>query len=551
MPQKIAIFICRNFNNMMHRREFIKQLGFSTAGIAFIAALPKSLEAFPYAASALARSVPEAEGVSSAGLLSFLDAIEKSKIEFHSVMVLRHGKVIAEGWWAPYSAPLKHTLYSLSKSFTSTAVGLAIGEGKLKLTDKVTSFFPNDLPAEVSSNLAAMTVKDLLTMSTGHGKDTINPMRTNTTGESWAKIFLSLPIEYAPGTHFLYNTGATYMASAIVQKVTGQNTLEYLKPRLFEPLGIERMDWEMDPKGIAVGGYGLRVRTEDIAKFGQLFLQKGMWNGKQLVPADWIAMATSAQIDNAPANPSRPNAENDWAQGYGFQFWRCTHNSVRGDGAFGQFCIMMPEQDMVVAITGESFDLQASMKLVWDYVLPAVASSQETGARSQETDRKSQGELEKKLKSLALSHGGGKNSSSIASKVSGKKFAVADNPLKIKSFTFNLSGNEGTVTFAEDAGQTAVKFGMNKWAITKDFKTQGIFTMQNRAPVTTQLAASASWLDDDTLGICLQYIETTHGDNFTFAFTDDQVTLTFLNSVSNGNKTIAEQRPPLSGKLSA
>jgi CubicO group peptidase (beta-lactamase class C family) len=529
---------------MIHRREFIKQLGFSAAGIGLMTALPKSLNAFSYRANVLARSLPESEGVSSAGLISFLDAIEKSKIEFHSVMVLRHGKVVAEGWWAPYAAPLKHTLYSLSKSFTSTAVGLAINEGKLKLDDKVISFFADDLPAEVSTNLAAMTVKDLLTMSSGHAKDTIQPMRTNTTGESWAKIFLSLPVDHAPGTHFLYNTGATYMASAIVQKVTGQNVLEYLKPRLFEPLGIEGIDWEMDPRGIAVGGYGLRVRTEDIAKFGQLLLQKGMWNGKQLVPANWIAMATSAQIDNAPANPTRPNAENDWAQGYGFQFWRCTHNGVRGDGAFGQFCLMMPEQDMVVAITGESFDLQASMKLVWDHVLPAV----QTGIAD---DPKNQANLSKKLKGLALPIPGSANTPLLSSKINGKKFELADNPLKVKSVSFNFKGDDGTVTFDEDGSQKAIKFSMGKWAITKDFKTQGMFTMQNRAPVTTQLAVGATCPNDTTLALRLRYTETSHGDNFTFVFDGNQVTLTFLNSVSKGNPTITEARAPLSGKLSA
>ncbi|HZY80459.1 MAG TPA: serine hydrolase, partial [Cyclobacteriaceae bacterium] len=317
---------------MTHRREFIKQIGLS---MGMIALMPKSINAFPFAAPALARSTPEAEGVSSTGLLAFLDGIEKSNIEFHSIMILRHGKVIAEGWWKPYAAPLKHTLYSLSKSFTSTAVGLAISEKKFKLDSKVISFFRDELPATVSPNLAAMTVKDLLTMSTGHAKDTIPAMRTSTTGDSWAKIFLSLPVEYEPGTHFLYNTGATYMQSAIVQKTTGKSVLEYLKPRLFEPLGIAGMDWETDPKGISTGGYGLRVRTEDIAKFGQLYLQKGMWDNKQLIPAEWIAQATSKQVDNAPANPTRPNEENDWAQGYGFQFWRCTHNAVRGDGAFG------------------------------------------------------------------------------------------------------------------------------------------------------------------------------------------------------------------------
>lgn len=529
---------------MIHRREFIKKLGLSAATIGILSNLPNSLQAFPYYANSLARSVPEQEGVSSAGLLSFLDAIEKSKIEFHSLMVLRHGKVIAEGWWAPYAAPLKHTLYSLSKSFTSTAVGLAISEGKFKLDSKVVSFFPDELPAEVSPNLAAMTVKDLLTMASGNAKDTIPPMRGNTTGDSWAKVFLSLPVEYVPGTHFLYNTGATYMASAIVQKTTGQNVLEYLKPRLFEPLGIEGMDWEMDPKGIATGGYGLRVRTEDIAKFGQLFLQKGLWNGKQLVPAEWVAQATSAQIDNAPASPTRPNAENDWAQGYGFQFWRCTHNCVRGDGAFGQFCIMMPEQDMVVAITGESFDLQASMKLVWDHVLPAMKD----GIAKDQANRTS---LEKKLKDLALPLPTGKPASPNTAMILGKKFALADNPLKVKSVSFNFSGNDGTVTFAEEGGATPVKFAMNKWAITKDFKTQGIFTMQGRQPVTTQLAAAATWVDANTLALSIRYIETTHGDNFTFLFLDaDHVTVNFQNSVSKGNPNVAEQRAPLTGKAS-
>lgn len=520
----------------MHRREFITQLGFGAAALSFMSALP-------YRPSDLARSTPEQEGVSSSGLLSFLDAIEKSKIEFHSLMILRHGKVIAEGWWDPYKPKFIHTLYSLSKSFTSTAVGLAISEGKLKLTDKVISFFPNDLPKEVSPNLAAMTVKDLLTMSTGHGKDTIQPMRSNTSGESWAKIFLSLPVDYAPGTHFLYNTGATYMASAIVQSVTGQNVLAYLKPRLFEPLGIEDMDWEMDPKGIAVGGYGLRVRTEDIAKFGQLYLQKGIWNGKQLVPAEWIAMATSKQIDNAPANPARPNAENDWAQGYGFQFWRCTHNAVRGDGAFGQFCLMLPEQDMVVAITGESFDLQGSMKLVWDHVLPAIKNSLAK-------DLTSQASLDKKLKGLTLPLPEGSPPSALSSKISGKKFIMEDNPLRVKSMTLALNGDkEGVIIFDEGGRTTPVGFAMGKWKTQYDFVTRGMFTMQGRAPVSTGVAGAGAWTSDNTLVVALRYTETTHGDNLTFVFDEDKVTLTFLNSVSKGNKTVAEQRAPVTGKL--
>ena len=223
---------------------------------------------------------PRAQGVSSSGLLAFVEAADKTIDSMNSFMLVRHGHVVAEGWWSPYDAESPHSLYSLSKSFTSTAVGLAIAEGKLSLDDEVLKFFPDDAPAEPSKNLKAMRVSDLLRMSTGHQTE---PPRTP--DEPWTKTFLAQPVPFKPGTHFLYNTSATYMLSAIVQKATGKTVLDYLKPRLFEPLGIEHPTWETSPQGISAGGYGLSIRTEDIARFGQLYLQKGEWHGKQLVPA--------------------------------------------------------------------------------------------------------------------------------------------------------------------------------------------------------------------------------------------------------------------------
>ena len=233
----------------------------------------------------LPRSTPEAEGVSSKGIIDFLDAIDNSKHEMHSIMILRHGVVIAEGWWSPYRPELKHTLYSLSKSFTSTAIGFAVAEKKITVNDKVISFFPDKLPQTVSENLAQLTIKDLLSMSAGQAPD---PSFAIAPSDDWIKTFFSIPIQNKPGSVFLYNSMATYMLSAIVQKVTGQKIIDYLKPRLFAPLGIEGPDWENDPTGINVGGWGLRVRTEDIAKFAQLYLQKGKWNGKQIIPAAWV-----------------------------------------------------------------------------------------------------------------------------------------------------------------------------------------------------------------------------------------------------------------------
>lgn len=291
-------------------------------------------------AADLPRSTPEAQGVSSPAVLEFVAATDKSIDSLHSVMIVRHGKVVAEGWWAPYRPETRHQLYSLSKSFTSTAVGMAVADGKLNLDDEVMKLFPGDAPANPSANLKAMRISDLLRMNTGHQAEP--PRKAN---EVWTKTFLAHPVPFKPGSHFQYNTSATYMLSAAVQKATGQTLLAYLKPKLFDPLGIENPTWEMSPQGISTGGYGLSVRTEDIAKFGQLYLQKGKWQGKQLVPAAWVEEATARQTSNGS------NPKSDWDQGYGYQFWRSRHGAYRGDGAFDQYCIVLPEQDAVIAIT--------------------------------------------------------------------------------------------------------------------------------------------------------------------------------------------------------
>lgn len=312
---------------------------------------------------ALPRRSPESQGVSSARVRAFVEAADQNVSDMHSFMLLRHGHVVAEGWWAPEAADKPHILWSLSKSFTSTAVGLAVAEGRLNIDDKVLTFFPEDEPDELSENLKAMRVRDLLTMSTGH-----ETQPGLTEDGVWTQQFLAQPVPHQPGSTFRYNTPATYMQSAIVQKVTGQTVLDYLQPRLFDPLGIEKPRWETSPQGISIGGYGLYLRTEDIAKFGQLYLQKGKWNGKQLIPADWIALAASRQVDNDKA-PSAGNP--DWREGYGFQFWQCRHGAYRGDGKDGQFCIVLPKQDAVIAITAKTGNMQKQLDLVWEHLLPA------------------------------------------------------------------------------------------------------------------------------------------------------------------------------------
>lgn len=310
----------------------------------------------------LPRSTPEAQGVSSAQIREFIETADQKVDSMHSFMLVRHGHVVAEAWWEPESAEKPHILWSLSKSFTSTAVGLAVAEGKLSIDDHVLKFFPEDAPEKPSNNLKAMRIRDLLTMTAGHQDE------VRLTDETpWVKAFLAHPVPHKPGTHFRYNTPGTYMLSAIVQKVTGKTVVDYLSPSLFEPLGIQQPKWDASPQGISIGGYGLFVRTEDIAKFGQLYLQKGKWQGKQLLPASWVNLATSKQVSNG-SDPSR-----DWDQGYGFQFWRCRHGAYRGDGKDGQFCVVLTEQDAVVAITANTRDMQGELNVVWDKLLPAFS----------------------------------------------------------------------------------------------------------------------------------------------------------------------------------
>jgi CubicO group peptidase (beta-lactamase class C family) len=314
----------------------------------------------------LPRSTPEAQGISSEAIQDFVSTVDKINT-LHSFMLVRHGKVIADGWWKPEAPDKPHVLHSLSKSFNSTAVGLAIADGKLSLDDPVLKFFPGEAPAEPSENLKAMKVRDLLTMSCGHDSEA-----KSARGAPAVKDFLAQPVPHKPGTQFLYNTIGSYTLSAIVTKTTGQTSLEFLKPRLFEPLGIENPEWPSSPEGNSLGGYGLKLCTEDIAKFGQLYLQKGKWNGKQLIPEKWIEQATSKQVSNDQEGHSKIGI--DWVQGYGFQFWRCTHNAFRGDGANGQLCIVIPDKDAVMAITADTGNFQGEMNAIWDKLYPAFQS---------------------------------------------------------------------------------------------------------------------------------------------------------------------------------
>ena len=315
----------------------------------------------------LPRATPESQGVPTGALRELIRAFDGIDA-VHGLVVVRRGHVIAEANWAPYRPNEPQHVYSVSKSFTSTAVGFAIAEGLVSLDDRVVDLFPESAPPVVDERLAALRVRHLLAMSTGHAGDTMDAVFDAGDGDGIA-AFLALPLAYEPGTYFFYNTGASFVLSAIVQKASGLRLLDYLTPRLLEPLGIVGATWHQSLAGIDDGGFGLSVRPIDIAALGQLYLQRGRWGDRQLLSEEWVDAATSLQSDNSTFGSTA-----DWQSGYGFHFWLSTHG-YRGDGAFGQYCLVLPEEDVVVAITGSLADMQVPLYPVWEGLLPALSAN--------------------------------------------------------------------------------------------------------------------------------------------------------------------------------
>jgi CubicO group peptidase (beta-lactamase class C family) len=480
--------------------------------------------------SSLPRSTPESQGVSSRAILDLLEDAKRKNVELHSLMILRHGKVIAEGWWKPYAPKHLHTLFSLSKSFTSSAIGFAVTEGVLLEDDTVISFFPDDLPLEVSPNLARMRVRDLLSMSSGHAEDTLGPQIWQQAG-NWVRIILEQPVPFEPGTHFVYNTGATFMLSAIIQKITDQNLLAYLEPRLLQPLGIEGATWESNPDGIAFGGFGMNARTEDIAKFGQLYLQQGVWNGKQILPESWTDQATRIHIDNVD-HSSDSGLGNDWGMGYGYQFWRCRHGAYRGDGAFGQYCVIMTQQDAVIVMTAGMADMAAGLNLVWDHLRPNMH------AEMLEENLADQAELAKTLAQLEMPL---VKSVSNPNVLFEQEFWVAENPYGLEKVAIK-NMTEGIQLIIRDALHVHhLECGFDAWKL-NETRFDPVTTFGHDLP--RKVAGNAAWLEPELLEVRLCYFETSFSHTMRFKFAGET-----LHIESNANVGFRNtQRDPMTAR---
>lgn len=479
---------------------------------------------------AFIESTPEAEGVPSAAIQKLVDSLDKNIQSVHSFVLLRHDHKIAEAWWAPYRKTDVHQLWSLSKSFTSTAIGFAIAEKRLSLNDKVADFFPEELPAQRSKELNAMRIKDLLTMSTGHEKDAFEEMFVEPNGKMLHSFF-NQTIQHKPGSLFIYNTGATYTLSAILQKVTGQHLVDYLTPRLFEPLGIRQHPWERSKEGIDYGGFGLYLTTEDIAKFGQLYLNKGQWNGKQIVPAAWVEQATSKQVSNGS------DPDSFWDQGYGFQFWRNVAYGYRADGAFGQFCIVLPEFDLVLAMNSGSGDMPGILSTVWKELIPPLSAGPLPEVPA------AQAALRKRLSQLSLPVVAGKKTSPLATSWSGKSVTFPANPIGITGASFAFGPESNRVTFTREATVASLDAGYGRWL--DQVSALDAYLGTDVYAVPHDVASSSAWVAKDHFQMKIVSRHNQHTLTLNFHFNKDEVTLDGERNVDFAERKV----PAMTGRL--
>ncbi len=491
----------------------------------------------------LPRATTASKGVDPAGIAAFLDAVVRDQLELHSFMLFRGGAVVAEAFWRPYRADLVHMQHSATKSWMATGVGLAIAEGRFGLADKVVDFFPEHRPADIGENLAAMTVEDLLTMRTGH-RTGISGGEWRQVKESWIAAFLREPVEERPGRTFIYSSASSYILSAIVARTTGQTMQAYLEPRLFRPLGMGEIRWDLSPEGVNPGGNGLSCLTEDFLKLGVLHLHGGAWEERQVLPESWVREATRNQVDEVimPSlegglryTPTGTGSAADRREGYGYQWWMTPHGGYRASGLFGQQCIVLPEADAVIAVTAA---LRIGEKRLRDAIWGPLVSA--LGAAA---DPAGEPGLAARLADLALPQVTGAPHSPLEGIVSGRRWRIVPNEDSVTEISLDFDDGRCVYTLTDHRGTHQIAVGLGR-AIEGDTTMTGNRLHHEYQPERMRVAAEGAWADEKTFVMRWQFVETAFGDTVVMRFEGDGVQL----ARSVNTNAAATERPLLSGR---
>lgn len=455
--------------------------------------------------SKLPRVRPEEVGIDPTGIERFLLHIQELNTNLHSFMLLRYGQVAAEAYARPFHADLLHPIYSVSKSVTSAAVGIAIAEGRFSLDDRVVDLFPDKLHGEVHPFTAEMKIRHLLSMQTVHRSS------TNTKVDDWVALFLNTPPAHPPGTVFAYDTTATHTLCAAIQRTTGMTLHDYLRPRLFDPIGIGDIEWEACPMGINKGGGGIRCTTEDMARFGQLYLQDGVWEGRRILPEGWVSQSTVKVVDNSNAS-----AQLDGRQGYGYQFWLGRHNSYCAFGMGGQFILVVPDVQIVFVTTANTLQNRDEHQFIldsfWQWIYPALSD------HARESDEAANASMLQRLSDFQvhLAYGAAthRDLPEILRSQTSQRYKLLDNETGIVSCEF-IWGEICKLVFVYEQQQTAVSCS---FAIGNSVHTPDPF-------FNTSSAAIAGWVDERTLILQIHSLEQLQMFSLTCCFSEDRVVI--------------------------
>jgi len=472
------------------------------------------------------RVTPEAVGIPSGAIEKWLGKLEAGT-EPHGIMIMRHGKVCAEGYWKPYAKGMRHGLQSHSKTYTATAIGIAYTEGKLKLDEKIVDIFPDKIPADPSENLKKLTIHDVLCM--GNGMDT-QPLIS----ETWIRDFLATPVNHVPGTVFMYNNIGSTLLSAIIKRKTGLGLHDYLKPRLFDKIGIdsENLRWIYTVDGFESGAGGLFATVEDNLRLMKLYADGGVCNGERILAEDYVKKATTKQTDQNTALEKYDATRKDNLSGYGYQIWMCKpKDSYRADGALGQFTIVLPNEDMIIAITESACtykEVQNTLDVTWE-MLDEI--SKEPIAEDEEAYAK----LKDRLKRLSLPAVDYAPSSEIIKEINGVEYTIKEGKLTfgyelayilsgikpapdITKFSFNFSSDGCLFKYMQDGKEKQI-----------DIATDGTrrYNRIYEKDIPTSIAlASGAFKDENTFELTVRWLETCFENKRSFRFDGKNVEIT-------------------------
>jgi CubicO group peptidase (beta-lactamase class C family) len=453
---------------------------------------------------------PERVGISSRSVLRFLDRIDGERIPMHGFMLVRRNQVAAEGYWAPYTAESRHRMYSVSKSFVSLAVGLMIGEGKLKLDDRVATYFPDKVPEPLDPYLAQATVQDLLMMATPHSATSYTSTDTD-----WAWTFFNKAPSHPQGTIFSYDTAATVVLGTIVERLSGLPFLEYMRPALLDPLGFSKDAWCIEtPEGTSWGGSGVICTLRDMSKVANVCMNRGRWGDRQLLPEEYVVAATSKQIDNTITFGKH---------GYGYQIWRIAQDGFAFVGMGSQLAYCFPERDFQFTCISDTQGIGATgtgvVEAMWQELYAELSDE------PLPEDPEGVALLQERLKRLAILPQAGEPTSPWTDRVNGVWYQLRDNPMGIRRLRFSLAEDEGRVDYENEQGEKTLHFGLGR-QVAGTFPQRNYFGKRiGEVPgVPYGCLASAAWVEEHKLNVLVYITDNYLGTlKMSFAFKGAQI----------------------------